>query len=228
MFPAPQSLTERPRGRAPGSTVRSGDILGETGTKGGHDVIKRIPAGTVNGTVAGALACALAALLLGTGAVASGATAPVPDSLRACMKQQDVLKRLSCYDGEMAKLVAQAPAAAPAVPAPAAPVAAAPAAGAAAAPSLGSEQLYKSDAAIAAAASESRLTARIAELRTVGAGDALITLDNGQVWRQKEAEAYFPLAVGDTVRIEKGALGSYRLSRVEEGWKRWMRVARVK
>jgi Lon protease-like protein len=71
-------------------------------------------------------------------------------------------------------------------------------------------------------------TARITALQTVGSGMALITLDNGQQWRQQEAMAYFPLAIGDTIRIEKGALGSYRLTRVEEGWKTFMRVSRTK
>jgi Lon protease-like protein len=71
-------------------------------------------------------------------------------------------------------------------------------------------------------------TARITALQTTGSGMAVITLDNGQQWRQQESVAYFPLAIGDTVRVEKGALGSFRLTRVEEGWKTFMRVSRTK
>ena len=71
------------------------------------------------------------------------------------------------------------------------------------------------------------LTARIESLRTSGIGLATLTLDTGQAWQQLETEAYFPLVVGETVRIEQGALGSYRLTRVVEGWKKWMRIKRV-
>ena len=42
-------------------------------------------------------------------------------------------------------------------------------------------------------------------------GEIVVTLDNGQVWAQKSAERYFPIAVGDTVEILAGALGSFRL-----------------
>src|SRR5208337_2479635 len=38
-------------------------------------------------------------------------------------------------------------------------------------------------------------------------GILVVTLDNGQVWRQLQAEAYFPLKAGDTVEISRGALG---------------------
>jgi hypothetical protein len=42
-------------------------------------------------------------------------------------------------------------------------------------------------------------------------GELVVTLDNGQVWAQKNADRYFPLEVGDTVEILAGALGSFRL-----------------
>jgi len=41
-------------------------------------------------------------------------------------------------------------------------------------------------------------------------GELVVTLDNGQVWAQKEAQ-YVPLKVGDQVTILAGALHSYRL-----------------
>ena len=85
----------------------------------------------------------------------------------------------------------------------------------------------RSDAASAAKREVPALTARIQALRKSGLGLLTLTLDNAQVWQQLEADAYFPLAVGETVRIEQGALGSYRLTRVVEGWKKWLRVKRV-
>jgi hypothetical protein len=72
------------------------------------------------------------------------------------------------------------------------------------------------------------MTARIEGLKRTPYGLAVMTLDNGQVWRQLEVEDNFPLDEGDTVRIEKAALGSYRLTPVREGWKRFTRVTRSK
>lgn len=43
-------------------------------------------------------------------------------------------------------------------------------------------------------------------------GELVITLDNGQVWAQLAPQEYYPLEIGDTVHISKGALGSYSLS----------------
>jgi hypothetical protein len=60
------------------------------------------------------------------------------------------------------------------------------------------------------------------------AGANVLTLDNGQVWRQEEIESYFPLKDGDVVRIERGMLGSYHLTLVQEGWKKRTRVSRVR
>jgi hypothetical protein len=41
--------------------------------------------------------------------------------------------------------------------------------------------------------------------------ELVVTLDNGQVWAQKEVGAYFPLKAGDPVAILAGTLGSFRL-----------------
>jgi hypothetical protein len=71
------------------------------------------------------------------------------------------------------------------------------------------------------------MTARIDSLRVAATGLAVLTLDNGQIWRQLETEDEFPLQAGDTVRIDRAAMGSYRLKPVREGWKRSMRVTRT-
>jgi len=72
------------------------------------------------------------------------------------------------------------------------------------------------------------MTARIDSIKTTLRGLYVVTLDNGQVWNQQELEVDFPLEAGETVRIDKGAMGSYRLHPVREGWKRWFRVNRTK
>jgi hypothetical protein len=55
------------------------------------------------------------------------------------------------------------------------------------------------------------LTAGVAKVTVLPYGQLVITLDNGQVWRQIQAVEYFPLKVGDQVEISVGALGSYVL-----------------
>jgi hypothetical protein len=54
------------------------------------------------------------------------------------------------------------------------------------------------------------INASVAALSTRGHGEMVVTLDNGQVWAQKEAQ-YIPIKVGDKVTILAGALHSYRL-----------------
>jgi hypothetical protein len=172
----------------------------------------------------------IAALLLVAPAVHAAAPA-VPESLRACSRIQDSLQRLVCYDREIAATTSVAspgaaaasatpPAAVPAPP----PVAAIPKASAA--PQLGDELVNRK--ARAAADTDKTLTAGITALREERPGEYLITLDNGQLWRQQQATTYFPLNVGETVRIDKGALGSYQLTRLVQGSTRWVRVTRVK
>jgi hypothetical protein len=177
--------------------------------------------------------------------VHSAAAAP-PESMRACSRLQDSLQRLVCFDREFAALDAAAgTAAVPAAPAarmPAAPVAVAPAT---AAPTSAAPTSAASTSAAPAAAQfgdelvsrktrpakgspEASLTAGVTAVREDQRGTWVISLDNGQVWRQQEVGLPFPLRTGETVRIDKGVLGSYMLTRVVEGWTRWIRVTRVK
>lgn len=69
------------------------------------------------------------------------------------------------------------------------------------------------------------LQARITDIETLPLGEFVLTLDNGQVWKQKAKESIGPLRVGDQVTIRAGALGSYRLSASSN---RSTRVQRVK
>lgn len=147
-----------------------------------------------------------AALLCAT-PLAQGAAPAIPDSLRACSRLQDSLQRLVCYDREIA-----------AQPAATSPVAR---------PTLG-EELVPAKARPAGGQVETSLTAVVAGLRELPQGTYAITLDNGQLWRQTEKARYFPLNVGETVRIDRGILGSYQLTRIVEGSSRFVRVTRVK
>jgi hypothetical protein len=72
------------------------------------------------------------------------------------------------------------------------------------------------------------LLSSIMAMRAIGHDTYVISLSNGQVWRQAGASqlALF-FRIGDDVRIEKGALGSYHMSTAGTGSKNWVRVTRV-
>jgi hypothetical protein len=59
--------------------------------------------------------------------------------------------------------------------------------------------------------SPKRISATVTALEKRAHGELVVTLDNGQVWAQKESGSYFPLKVGDAVAILAGTLGSFRL-----------------
>jgi hypothetical protein len=61
------------------------------------------------------------------------------------------------------------------------------------------------------AAAPKRMSATVTAIDKRPRGELVVTLDNGQVWAQKNAEGYFPLEVGDSVAILAGSLGSFRL-----------------
>lgn len=56
-----------------------------------------------------------------------------------------------------------------------------------------------------------RISATVTAIGRRPRGERVFTLDNGQVWAQKDAGAYFPVKVGDPVAILAGTLGSFRL-----------------
>lgn len=150
------------------------------------------------------------------------------ESARQCAKQKDSLQRLVCYDHIFQAVEAAPVAPAKAAPAVAAPAVAAsvavPAAAAAAAPAIGDETLKKVQKEKATEA-PSHLEARVTALRQMRPELFRLTLDNGQVWQQQEVSTMFHVEVGDSVRIEKGSMGSYRMAKA--GGSGWVRVNRT-
>ncbi|HEY6644735.1 hypothetical protein [Povalibacter sp.] len=126
---------------------------------------------------------------------------PLAD-LRACPAQTDDERRLECYDAAMKSLpVAAVPAASPAVPAT-------------------SEQKfgYRGDVAraeldrkAAETSALERLDAQVMKAEKRPYGEFVVTLDNGQVWAQKQLEPSVKPKVGDSVTIKPAALGSFLL-----------------
>lgn len=190
-------------------------------------------------------------------AFASGTALAAEDALQRaerCASVADSLERLVCYDrvfapGRAAAGTATrtAPMPAPTVPAtppvatatvPATPPAApAAATGASAAPaaaaapsadsaSFGADQLRR---APSEEQDEPRtLTAKVQELRETRPNVYRIGLDNGQIWQQMDMDSLFHVEVGDTVEINRGRLGGYRMARQNRGGSGWVRVNRVR
>jgi hypothetical protein len=58
----------------------------------------------------------------------------------------------------------------------------------------------------------SSIQARVTELSTDREGKKVVTLDNGQVWRELSKSSFVSLKVGDEVTITRAALGSFRMA----------------
>lgn len=57
-------------------------------------------------------------------------------------------------------------------------------------------------------------------------GDAIVTLNNGMIWRQTDKKTNVKVDVGDSITIERGVLGSFYLGR--NGQNSRMAVRRIK
>jgi hypothetical protein len=141
--------------------------------------------------------------------VAAGARA---DSLADCRAVTDPAARLACYDALPGAALPASPAAAGSTP-PSTPPAPAPAT----APDP--ESLFGLDAtataatlgAVVAVTPPDRLTATVTAVERTTDGKLLLTLANGQAWRQVDSRAA-AVAAGATVQIRRAAFGSYLLS----------------
>jgi hypothetical protein len=173
----------------------------------------------------------LACLLPGAAAFAD----TLQDELRVCRGLTDDDARLICYDAAVDRsrnsgYSRSAPAAAPAPAQPAA-AAAGTAAATGAATELSQEDLFgktvdEVQQTVEEATGSERidsLNATVSKLQEYSYGRVLITLDNGQVWKQVDS-SNLRLRVGDAVDIERASLGSFMLRK--KGSKRSMRVAR--
>ena len=159
------------------------------------------------------------------------------DELRVCRDLTDDEVRLVCYDAAVDRSKKGAyseptsgteitPAAAPAEPAASAAVAAT---GAAA--SLSQEDLFgmtseEVERTVGEATGSERidnLNSTVTKLQQYSYNKVLITLENGQVWKQVDT-SNLRLRVGDAVEVERASLGSFMLRK--KGSKRSMRVSR--
>ena len=171
---------------------------------------------------------------------------PVPGPLRACGSITTDKERLACFDRELAKLDSAQAAQSMAAAAPASPTALA--SSTAPAPSappatnttattvrqlapeqafgLSGNQIRALEARQQGVPPPTRLkniTAQIASATQNSEGHWVITLDNGQVWRQSETRS-FEATPGVTAKISSGSMGSFW---IETNRHNWTRVDRV-
>lgn len=156
-----------------------------------------------------------------------------------CASVADSLERLVCYDRVFAPARAgtEAPASPAPTPAPATPVQppavasgaapqAAPAAPRSAADDFGEDQIRRQPSE--SAGQPRSLTGKVRELRETRPNVYRIALENGQVWQQMDMDSLFQVEVGDTVEINRGRMGGYRMARQSRGGSGWVRVNRIK
>ncbi len=168
------------------------------------------------------------------------------DRLVNCADIRDSGERLACFDREVAPLARARMASAPTptspplaavaaprsvlppapTPAPAASPSASPPSSPASASTFGAEQLAKPRVADDEPAQV--LHAKISALRAGASGSFVVTLDNGQAWRHEDQHQGSFLKVGEAITIQKGTLGSYRLTRDVGAARNWIRVTRIR
>jgi hypothetical protein len=162
---------------------------------------------------------ALASLI--SAACRAASPPPVPENLLACRKLPSESERVHCYDSQIDRMSAVAASSNE----PPAHVASSQVSSTAA---FGQETLPPAARPQTSPRDEPALLSSITALRPAGRATYAISLANGQVWRQEEAsDVSLFFRVGDGVRIEKAALGSYHMSTATTGTKNWVRVTRI-
>ena len=162
-----------------------------------------------------ALSLRLLIVLAWAGATPQTWAQALPASVIACADEPDAAKRLSCYDREVTRLRTAASSTAAGVSS---------ASSASAVDSFGMTGKLQRQEGAAAPAKLDRLTARITEVSLKPYGEAIVTLENRQVWEEAESGMHLPLRPGDVATIERGALGAFYMSTVHV---RGVRVKRV-
>jgi hypothetical protein len=153
-------------------------------------------------------ACLMAGILLGS---TLAAAETLPPQLEACLALRRDAERLLCYD----KAVAQIKAGGEGVPAPSA------------------ENMFGANSEVLGAKIHQgdvkreelkQISGTVTSLRRGDDGMIQLELDNGQVWRQQDADVRLLVAKGDSVTIVRAALGTFRITDKSGRFSRFKRV----
>ena len=137
--------------------------------------------------------------------------------IQACTAEKEDARRLACFDKEVRGLTPGPPHAAAAAGASSLASASAPVAASARAP----ESQFGMNPALAQQQSKDqgaqppkvrKLNGHVAAASQNALGNSIITLDNGEVWKEAEVTSHLPFNPGDPVTIKQGLLGSFWLN----------------
>lgn len=157
---------------------------------------------TIAGALLGALACNTA-----TG----DATQPLPAHIEACVALRRDSERLACYDKAVAIMRA----------------------GSESAPPPSAENMFGASSEIAQSAGShaavkreelQQISGLVTSLRRGDDGMIQLELDNGQVWRQQDAEVRLMVETGDKVTVIRASMGTFRIADKTGRFARFKRV----
>jgi hypothetical protein len=139
--------------------------------------------------------CLLALLTLSAG---DAAAAELPEALKPCLAMRRDSERLACFDRAAAAIEA----------------------GQADAAVTSPESLFGSNAEVAQSSGESdskrdelkQISGSAAYTRRTDEGMIVLTLDNGQVWRQQDANVTLTIEPGDPVTVVRASMGTFRIT----------------
>jgi hypothetical protein len=162
-------------------------------------------------------ACALAALLAQASVSQAATGATPPPHFMACASETDDSRRLACFDAAVARVATSAGPSAPADAGLSAKGGGTATAPVVAAPPLSKEEKFglrgelKEEKARQAPelAELKELQAQVTNVAVKPHGQLILTLDNGQVWHEIQANSGIRVKAGDRVTIRSGALGSF-------------------
>jgi TolA-binding protein len=156
-------------------------------------------------TIAGALFGALTFTTVGS------AAEPIPAHIEACTSLRRDSERLACYDKAVAIMRAAGETAAP--------------------PSAenmfgANTEITQSGASHAAVKREElqQISGMVTSLRRMDDGMIQLELDNGQVWRQQDAEVRLMVETGDKITVVRASMGTFRIADKTGRFARFRRV----
>ena len=136
---------------------------------------------------------------------------PLPEHLKACVSLQRDGERLACFDKAVANMMSGSDAAKP----------------------VSAENMFGASTGISRSETGQpavkreelrQISGTITSLHHTDDGMIVLELDNGQVWRQQDAEVRLKMAAGDPVTVVRASLGTFRIADKGGRFARFRRV----
>jgi hypothetical protein len=136
----------------------------------------------------------LALMWLAEGAAAS----ELPEALKPCVAMRRDSERLACFDRAVSAIES----------------------GETDAAAMSPENLFGSNAEVTESSAKSdnkrdelkQISGSVAYTRRTDDGMIVLTLDNGQVWRQQDANVTLTVEPGDAVTVVRASMGTFRIT----------------